>query len=302
MNPFALSGPEFLVFYTLFGILVVGGLYALRHSGEPDLHAGKVPLSDPNLIAYLRGGKNEALRVATVFLIDRGLLKVQGDLLETRNSNDGGRTPNLVEKAILSRFGNRDLARSLFADEPCEKAADRLRVALEQLGLLPSEGVKAARNGRLFLALVVLWLVALIKIVVGLRQDRPIGLLMVLGVGLTLAAWKFHDPWRTRRGEALLGDLETLFSHLRARAALLRPSSNAAEAALLAAVFGLAALPQDGWLHLRTLFSRGMTSRIAGTGPSCGAGCGSAGGSACGGGGGGGGCGGGGGGCGGCGG
>ena len=301
MNPFALNGPEFLVFYTLYGILVVGLLYAFRHSGEPDVDAGKVSLSDHNLIAYLRGGKNEALRVATMFLIDRGLLKVQGDRLERRDSNDTERTGNVLEKAILARFSDRDDARSLFSDDHCERAADHLRVALEQLGFLPSEGVKAARNGRLFFALAALSLVAMIRIFVGLLRNRPIGLLMVLGIVLMVAAWKLHDPGRTRRGEALLDDLRNLFSHLRARAALLRPSTNAAEAALLAAVFGLAALPEEGWLHLRTLFARG-TTRNSGSGSSCGAGCGSAGSSACGGGGGGGGggCGGGGGGCGGC--
>ena len=136
MNPFALYGPEFIVFYTVYGMLVVGLLYAFRHSGEPDVDAGTVNLSDPNLIAYLRGGKNEALRVTTVFLIDRGLLTVQGDRLETRNAEDVARTGNEIEKAILHRLRERSEARSLFADDLCERAADRLRVALERLGLL----------------------------------------------------------------------------------------------------------------------------------------------------------------------
>ncbi len=102
MNPFALHGPEFLVFYSIYGLIVIGLLFAFRHSGEAD-DGGKVNLSDPGLIAYLRGGQNEALRVTTVYLIDRGLLNVQGDQLETRNPDDTERTGNPVEKAILAQ-------------------------------------------------------------------------------------------------------------------------------------------------------------------------------------------------------
>jgi uncharacterized protein (TIGR04222 family) len=290
MNPFELYGPEFLVFYAVYGLIVLGLLHAFRHSGEREA-VGKVNLSDPTFIAYLRGGKNEALRVTTVFLIDRGLLKVEGDHLETRNAEDVARTGNEMEKAILHRLCERSAARSLFTDDLCQRAADGLRVPLERLGLLPTEADSTARNGRLLLALAALWIVALIKIVVGLKRDRPVGFLVILAFGLSLAAWKLHDPRRTQRGEALLGDLRRLFGHLKARAALLRPSTNAPEAAILAAVFGLAALPDAGWLHVRSLYPK-VTKARSSSGSSCGAGCGSACGSSCGGGGCGGGCGG----------
>jgi uncharacterized protein (TIGR04222 family) len=297
MNPFELYGPEFLVFYSIYGLIVIGLLYAFRHYGEAD-DGGKVNLSDPGLIAYLRGGKNEALRVTTVFLIDRGLLTVQGDRVETRNAEDAARTGNEMEKAILHRFSERSEARSLFADELCEQAADRLRVSLERLGLLPDDALKAARTGRLLLALAALWVVALIKIVVGLKRDRPVGFLLVVAAGLAVVAWTLYDPLRTGRGEALLSDLKRLFAHLRNRATLLTPSTNASEAAMLAAVFGVAALPEAGWLHAHILFPR-VKKRATESGSgssSCGAGCGSSSGSSCGsscgGGGGGGGCGG----------
>jgi hypothetical protein len=45
--------------------------YLLRHAGEP-AETTKVNLSDPYLIAFLRGGKNEVLRVVTMSLVDRG--------------------------------------------------------------------------------------------------------------------------------------------------------------------------------------------------------------------------------------
>jgi hypothetical protein len=73
MWPFDLRGPDFLVFYLVAGAIVLTAAYLLRHAGEPE-DAPKVNLSDPYLIAFLRGGKNEALRVVTMSLLDRGLL------------------------------------------------------------------------------------------------------------------------------------------------------------------------------------------------------------------------------------
>ena len=77
MNPFDLSGPEFLVFYLSLAAVVIGALVLWRRASE-SAGAPKIDLADPYLIAYLRGGENEALRVALVSLIDRGLLIVNG--------------------------------------------------------------------------------------------------------------------------------------------------------------------------------------------------------------------------------
>ena len=80
MNPFDLPGPQFLAFYTALGVGVTLLLHLLRWAAESGKPL-KVNFSDPYLIAYLRGGENEALRVATVSLIDRGLFKMQGSEL-----------------------------------------------------------------------------------------------------------------------------------------------------------------------------------------------------------------------------
>jgi hypothetical protein len=59
MFPFDLPGPAFLLFYLFAGTCVLLLLYMFRHIGEP-ADAPKVNLSDPYLIAYLRGGKAES--------------------------------------------------------------------------------------------------------------------------------------------------------------------------------------------------------------------------------------------------
>ena len=64
MNPFDLAGPQFLLFYLVLGggvILMLGLLRQARESSD----TLKVNLAAPYLIAYLRGGKNEALRLGT---------------------------------------------------------------------------------------------------------------------------------------------------------------------------------------------------------------------------------------------
>ncbi|HEX2521692.1 MAG TPA: hypothetical protein VHP35_06150 [Terriglobia bacterium] len=60
MNPFDLTGPQFLVFYLAFGGCVLLALNFIRKARESSDNS-KVTLTDPYLIAYLRGGKNEAL-------------------------------------------------------------------------------------------------------------------------------------------------------------------------------------------------------------------------------------------------
>lgn len=288
MNPFELRGPEFLAFYAAFGALVLGVLFSMRHAGEPD-DASRISLSDPYSIACLRGGRNEALRVATMSLIDRGLLQVDDSRLETRDVNDLERVQDPLERAILEKFKWRaDEAASIFRDSGAGSAADEMGNALERLGLFAGERTTWDRRSRLILALVALWAVAGIKIVIGLSRHRPVGFLLGLAGVLTVLAFRIHDPRRTRRGDLLLEDLRTLFRQLKERARQLRPATDAAEATLLAAVFGLAMLPEAGWVHLRKLYPKATGSAGGSWSSSCGASCGSS----CGGGGCGGGCGG----------
>ena len=79
MNPFALSGPEFLLFYAVFAVAVaVAGRIAVAFL-RPSTR-GRLP-TDPYLIAQFRGGASEALRTACVSLLDRGLLVAENDSL-----------------------------------------------------------------------------------------------------------------------------------------------------------------------------------------------------------------------------
>ena len=64
MNPFDLPGPQFLLFYIVFAGLVITGLIFWRRRAESSASTPRIDLSDPYLIAYLRGGEKEVRRVA----------------------------------------------------------------------------------------------------------------------------------------------------------------------------------------------------------------------------------------------
>lgn len=106
MNPFDLSGPEFLFFFIGLSALAIVALVVTRKIAERSA-APKLDLSDPYLIAYLRGAEPETLRVAAVSLIDRGLLVATGTQLQAaeKASPDAVRRP--IEKELLAKVQTR---------------------------------------------------------------------------------------------------------------------------------------------------------------------------------------------------
>ncbi|HEY2920004.1 MAG TPA: TIGR04222 domain-containing membrane protein [Candidatus Binatia bacterium] len=268
LNPFDFSGPDFLIFYGLLGTLVLGGLFVAGWLSE----SGTVPrldYSDPYLLAYLRGGEREVIRVAAVSLADRGLLKVHDEQLFGANEV----ASNLpVERAILQRLSIATDFATLFDSATVRAACKEYKDKLQQLHLLPDEKLSGARMNRLLIALVLLIGVALIKIIVATMRGRQnIWFLILMAAVLSYIAVRIHNPFRTTLGDALLTDLRTLFAPLKNRASMINPGGATGEAALLMAVFGLTALPMSRF----PIISQ-FTEKNRSYGGSCGAtGCGS---------------------------
>jgi uncharacterized membrane protein YgcG len=132
----------------------------------------------------------------------------------------------------------------------------------------------------------------LIKIVVALSGGHTnIQFLIILTVAFGFAAYAISRPRLTAKGEALLDNLRMLFGNLKDRALSIRPSSSPNELALLAAVFGIGAIPASAFPYAKKLYPKAASSGSTFV-SSCGSSCGSSSGSSCGGGGCGGGCGG----------
>jgi uncharacterized protein (TIGR04222 family) len=277
VNPFDLRGPQFLAFYAILCALTLGTLAILRRVRESG--GSRLRLTDPYLIAYLRGGPREALRMAVVSLVGRGLLGQAGTLLET--VADGvERTRHALEKAILERFQRGADAGVIFGDLLLLHEVGDLRRTLERHGLLPDEALRQDRRQRLAIGLGALGAIGLVKAIVALsRGHGNLGFLLAMAVGTSLVAASLTLASRTVKGDAMLADLRTLFARLRARAHTLGREA-AEEALLLAAVFGLDSLPWR-WAFARELFPKAAKSGSDGSWSSsgCGSSCGSSGGS-----------------------
>src|SRR6185295_9303951 len=158
MNPFDLRGPEFLLFYLLLGAATLAVLAVIRRTTEADGSTGAV-LDDYLSIAYLRGGRNEALRVATLNLINRGLLEVSSDgTVRTRGGKAAPNVSKTLERAILHTFREPAAASTIFSNAALGAQAVReCEPPLIQLGLLPDQARSAARR-RLWAAAVVVLL------------------------------------------------------------------------------------------------------------------------------------------------
>ncbi len=272
MWPFDMRGPDFLIFYLVAGAIVLTAAALLRHSGEsPDMP--KVNLSDPYLIAFLRGGKNEAMRVVTMSLVDRNLLAAAGTKIAATEAA-WGKARSELEQKIVKHFTPSAEASSLLKTKEAEPEMGRYENELTRLGLLPDSDVKEARVLRMSVALLLIVGLALAKIIVALATGHSnIQFLVLLAVIFAIAVVVISKPRRTLAGDRMIADLRTLFEGLKQRSPQLQNGASPAEFALMAAVFGMATVP-----YAKTLFPQSGAS-------GCGSSCGSSGGSSCGGGG-----------------
>ena len=283
VNPFDLRGPEFLVFYGCLGAAVTVLVFLVRRAGERG--DPPHPLSDYLDIAFLRGGAGEAIRVAILTLVDRGMLTLSGDdAVEAGRQDAAGRVTKSTERAILSRAAIATKAQELIGDTSVTGTATaECEPTLVRRGLLPSPDQKAVRTRLWIAAGGALAAVAAIKIVMAISRGRSnVGFLVLLGFAFLIATFMATHPRRTPAGNALVGDLRTLFGGLKDRASSLRPQSGGTDLALLVAVFGVgAALPV--YPEAKKLFPTGGASDGGGSsdsssGSSCGSSCGGGGG------------------------
>lgn len=284
MNPFEITGGEFLIFYAAFGVAVL----TLAHVLRPDRRVGDAPISpidptDPYAIAFLRAGANEAVRVATLSLVDRGLLEVsdaadkkhEPELSAQRDAREKVRRP--IEVAVLDHFAQRQPADSVYGTTKTDIAIDQYRNRLEFTGLFPTEADRQGRVTIKRLAWAALWLVAGARIVQALGNERSnVGFLVVLALFLSWAVSRVVERPRTGAGDKALAELKALFAGLRARVDQLSPGGATNEMALVGAVFGVGTLPDVRFPFVRKLYRRATTANSGGT--ACGSGCGGGGG------------------------
>jgi uncharacterized protein (TIGR04222 family) len=286
MNPFLWPGPQFLVLYAvLIAVAVVVNVIWLRARPARPMPRVTSVTTDPYRIASLRGGDEEAIRVAIFNLLDRRLLTVEGDALRARRSDAAVTLLKPLEGAVIGELGTGSMrVRDLLASTRLQAVAATYTGELQQLGLVPDEE-EVARRRRIFAILwLVLMLVAGIKLAWALAHGRTnVFLLVFLAFVATISLHGFVRSRRTTTGAALLTHVRALTSRLKAGAKSLRPGGGSADALLLAAVYGLAALPGAVFPDVRRIFPNASTSGGGDGSSSCSSGCGGGGGGGCGG-------------------
>ena len=211
-SPFDLRGPPFLAFYAgmcLATISILPIARGLLENGEPP----RLPLNDPFVLAYLRGGPAETLRTATLGLFDRNFLRHEGDgaLGATQEAKDFVGTD--LERACLSFFTPFDTSSNLLRDADCLARCAAYREVLEPLGLVPRASQRRVRHILLALVLLGLGGATFEKVSIALATGhRNIGFLLIETAVAMVLAVKVHNHVRTASGDALLRDMRGLFA------------------------------------------------------------------------------------------
>ena len=287
MNPFDWNGPQFLLFYLVLGVFSYVFLRVYVTYRERQHPIPKLKMSDPFQIAFLRGDTNETICIASLSLIDRGLLRIldassKTSTLETTRPLDINLGKTRIERALLKLFRSPQDASAAFKDEECKKACVSYSEQLGQHRLVRSAQIMQERLIPIGLIALLLAGIAVLKIYIALERDRTnIAFLIILAVMLVYFLIRLVWRHRTGLGDRVLADLKTLFQSLYMRRDTLRPRMQTAEAALLAAVFGLSTLPA-GFQYARDIFRKSSSSSSS-CGSACGSGCGGGGGGGCGG-------------------
>lgn len=297
MNPFDWRGPEFLLFYIVFALIVFAVTTAIRKRMERSMLGEVDPqriVADPYLIACLRGGVPEAMRIATVSLVDRGLLTVTGSRMKRREGVHSEYAYAKLENRIIEKYESADEGSKIFTDSNILAAAGEYETKLKDLGLLPNKSVDAARRS-LYIGMVsVLVLVSAIKIIVAIARGRTnIAFLVILTVVAAVMLKGIAFPRLTVRGRDMINDLQRLYAGLRERSRSIKGNGKTTEVSMLGAVYGVNTIPVSAAPYTNDLFPQATSSSSSScgsSGSSCGGG--SSCGSSCGGGGCGGGCGG----------
>src|SRR5215510_4397682 len=267
MNPFDLRGPEFLLFYFCFSLAVIIAIIVIRRRAESG-DAPRIDLSDPYLIAYLRGGEDEALRLAVISLVDRGGLAMDGRFIRRADHATSGMVKYPIEYETLKMFDSTGEEASVFegasvlGDAGLKSALQPYRDKLERAGLVPDANVRRDRRMRLLMALGV---VRVLKIQIGLSLGKPVDFLIVMMIDAMAIAAAFTFPRLTALGKATLEDVTNLYSGLRTRINSFSPGGGSAELAMFAAVFGVAALAGTPFAYSEDLFRRRASSSFWGT-------------------------------------
>ena len=278
MNPLDLPGPAFLLFYVVCAGGACIAVHRSNRASEPDVPTGTVP-TDPLSIAYLRGGVSEVIRVTALALLERGVLAL-GPADTLRVIARGPDLPTSVVDgalchAVTASGGD---ASALFSDQRLAAIiAEQARPRLERAGLVPDAVGRERRKHRALTAMAGILTLAAVKVAVALHRGHDNVLFLVMAAGaFAVTLWALTGRSTTRAGDRALAYLRHTFEPVRARAQG-RAHPPVEDLAVVAAVFGLSAVPDVPYARVGALQPRQAADGSGCGGGGCG-GCGGCGG------------------------
>jgi uncharacterized protein (TIGR04222 family) len=203
-------------FLTLFAgaaaVLVVAALIhrAVLFAG----HHTPVDRLGPQQVAFLNGGDKLAVYASLAGLKGAGAIEVgPGRTLTASGPMPVGATP--LDQAVYNAASQHVRARDVAGHTWVAMALATLREDLEQRGLAPSQGARAAARSVPFLMLALLGL-GVVRVVAGAMGDKPVVFLVVL-----LIVWMFvtlafliNVPTRTKAARRALEELRRQHAYL----------------------------------------------------------------------------------------
>jgi uncharacterized protein (TIGR04222 family) len=204
----------------------------------------------PYELAALRGGTNETMKVVIISLIDRGLLKASGTTVvaEPRAKH---MVDQPVEWAVVSYFQLPRTAQECFSDRVVMREGNKYSRKLADEGLRSDLSI--------FLWRLIPSLAAL-ALLMKLPNDSwtQNGAVLVAWAFTVFACW-IIVTWfgrLTGAGKEVLQRARLRFNHLKKNAKKIHHGRDTNDTAILAATFGMDALPADHFPYLATLFPK----------------------------------------------
>jgi uncharacterized protein (TIGR04222 family) len=239
-NLINLPGTDFILFYIVMGIGVNLLLKYLFMKVESCFPAASRNCTDPYELAALRGGTIETMKVVIISLIDRGLLKASGTtVIAEPQAKEMVDQP--VEWAVVSYFQSPRTAQECFSDSDVMREGEKYSLKLADEGLRSDISVYL---WRLVPAL------AALALLIWHSNDNKLPVIV-------FAVW-IIVTWfgrLTGAGKEVLQRARLRFNNLKKNAERLRPGGETNDAMILAALFGMDALP-DHFGYVVALFPK----------------------------------------------
>lgn len=286
-NPLNMRGPEFLGFYLFLNMIVVGVGLVLRQMLKPvaNANAYSTPTLDAYEMAYLAGGADRLIQTVITRLAEQKHIELDASQqLQVATPLPTGAAA--IEQDLLNAIDGSSRFTALKTQLKSLASISQYHDRLIQQGLLVDQSQTSKMQLYPALLLAMSLALGVMKMLVGISRDRPVGFLFFICGALTIALVLFLviKPHRTKNGDQLLAKLTQA---MRAEKKINRNAE--VDLTQNVALFGGAVLAGSSLVAFHHYFtppsssSSGCSSDGSGCGSSCSSGCGGACGGGCGG-------------------